>query len=297
MITQETVINNVWPVVEQLIQATINEDSEAVAALLVPGEQAADMLEMFSVTVFDILLKTVLGRGGVSVTQVIETDNGSYPSEGVSSHPFKGVSSYPFKGVSRFLHIEYAWLKSDVADDNYTATDAVSIQFEQIQNQWKVVEINPASIALSLTSSRARQILASTQTLSEDDKVPAEPWILPIALYGGMLQLPIQPTAIEDEVEKHLLAGLQKRSYGATILIKARRLWRTFKALDKPDLELVNVPAWVAAVEYIMSELNQRNQTQAAIGKLYKVNLSVMVPRIKQIKKGLKIKAQDKRYS
>ncbi len=297
MITQETVINNVWPVVEQLIQATINEDSEAVAALLVPGEQAADMLEMFGVTVFDILLKTVLGRGGVSVTQVIETDNGSYPSEGVSSHPFKGVSSYPFKGVSRFLHIEYAWLKSDVADDNYTATDAVSIQFEQIQNQWKVVEINPASIALSLTSSRARQILASTQTLSEDDKVPAEPWILPIALYGGMLQLPIQPIAIEDEVEKHLLAGLQKRSYGATILINARRLWREFKVLEKLDLELVNVPAWVAAVEYIMSELNQRNQTQAAIGKLYKVNLSVMVPRKKKKKKGLKIKAQDKRYS
>ena len=269
---QETIINNVWPLVEQLVGATINEDGEAVANLLAPNEQAADMLELFGVAVFDILLKTVLGRGGVSVTQAIETDN----------------DAYPIQGVSHFIQIEYAWLTAEEGENQenqLTAVDAVSIKFMQVQNQWKAVEINPSSIDLSLTNSRARQILATVQILSEDDKVPAEPWILPIALYGGMLQLPIEPAALQDEVEKQLLAGLQKRGYGVTILVDARRLWREFRALDKLDLKSADAGIWAAAVEYVMSELNQRNQTQSAIGKLYKVSLSDMGPCIKQIKK------------
>ena len=131
--------------------------------------------------------------------------------------------------------------------------------------------------------------------LTEVDNIPSEPWVLPIALYGGMLQLPLQPTAMQDEVERLLLPGLQHRTYGAVSLVQGRRLWRDFKAAAKPDLD--KPAGWAAAAEFVMSEQDVRNVTQAAIAKHYQTSLTNVVPRIKQIKKVLGIKGLDERYT
>ena len=42
MISQETVWQEIWPVVEGLIQATLAESDEQVKARLLPGERARD---------------------------------------------------------------------------------------------------------------------------------------------------------------------------------------------------------------------------------------------------------------
>ena len=271
MISEETVWKDVWPVVEKLIEATLAENSNGIAELVVSGEQAAEMLDLFGFAVFDVLLKTVLGRGSLGITKAIETENG------------------------RFIHIEFAWPEPGAPENNMTANDLVSVTLTQVENNWRIVEVNPSGIDMLLTGPRARGMLASTKSLSEQDKVPAEPWILPYALYGGMLQIPLLENAINDEVEALFLAGLQHRTYGVMSILRGRKMWREFVTAVSPTLE--KPAGWAAALEFIMSEQNMRNQTQAAVGKLYKVNLSTMVPRLKQIKKALKIKGQDERYT
>ncbi|KAA3665387.1 MAG: hypothetical protein DWQ04_00840, partial [Chloroflexi bacterium] len=254
MISEETVWNDVWPVAEKVIEATLAENGDGIAELVAPGGQAAEMLDLFGFAVFDVLLKTVLGRGSLGITQAVETENG------------------------RFIHIEYAWPEPGADPNSFTATDLVAVTFTNLDKQWCIVEVNPSSIDMPLTEPRARGMLASTQTLSEHDKVPAEPWILPFALYGGMLQIPILEAAMADEVESKFLHGLQERNYGVMTILRGRKMWRDFVTAVSPTLDKPS--GWAAALEFIMSEQNKRNQTQAAISKHYKVNLSTMVPRI-----------------
>jgi len=263
MISEETVWKNVWPVVEKLIEATLAESSDGLVQLVAPGEQAAELLDLFGFAVFDVLLKTVLGRGSLGITQAVETENG------------------------RFIHIEYAWPEPGGDPNSFTANDLVAVTLTNIGEQWRIVDVNPSSIDLPLTEPRARGMLASVKSLSEQDKVPGEAWILPFALYGGMLQLPLLDNGMADEVEALLLPGLQQRNYGVMSILRGRKMWRDFGTAVSPTLD--KPAAWAAALEFMMSEQNKRNQTQAAISKQYKVNLSTMVPRIKQIKKTLKL--------
>ena len=271
MIEEKTIWEAVWPVVEQLIEATLAEDAATMRTLLTPNGQAAAMLELFDVYVYDILLKTVLGREQLGVTRAVETENG------------------------RFIHIEYAWPEPGSGQNNFTANDVVTASLTQVGERWLIDSINPSTLDLPLTGARARGIIATGQSLSEDGKVPGESWILPFALYGGLLKMNIQPDALADPVEELLLPGMQERTYGAMALVNGRTLWRDFKAANKPNLD--KPATWAAAVEFIMSELELRNLTQAAVAKNHQVPLSTMVPRMKQIKKVLNIQKNDERYA
>ena len=271
MIDEKTIWEAVWPVVENLIEATLAEDAATMRTLLTPDGQAAAMLDLFDVYVYDILLKTVLGREQLGVSRAVETENG------------------------RFIHIEYAWPEPGSAQNSFTANDVVTASLTQLEGRWLIDSINPSSIDLPLTGARARGIIATGQSLSEDGKVPGESWILPFALYGGLLKMKLRPEALADAVEKLLIPGMQERTYGAMALVNGRALWRNFKTSSKPKLD--KPAAWAAAVEFIMSELELRNLTQAAVAKNHQIPLSIMVPRMKQIKKVLNIQKNDERYA
>lgn len=271
MISQETVWQEIWPVVEKLIEATLAENNEAVLPLLMVGQQASQLYELFGLPVFDILLKTVLGRGRLALTRAIETDEGQY------------------------VHIEYVWPDPESRNKQYTAADVVSVQLGQARPGWEIMAINPAATDLPLTEARAQGILVTSRAFSEQDKVPAEPWILPIALFGGSLQLPLQPTAMQDSVERLLLPGLQHRAYGILSLLSGRRLWRDFYQATNPTLD--KPAAWAAAIEFIINEQMMRETTQAAIAKHYETSLGLLIPRIKQVKKALTIQGLDGRYT
>ena len=271
MIDEKTIWEAVWPVVENLIEATLAEDAATMRTLLTPDGQAAAMLDLFDVYVYDILLKTVLGREQLGVSRAVETENG------------------------RFIHIEYAWPEPGSAQNSFTANDVVTASLTQLEGRWLIDSINPSSIDLPLTGARARGIIATGQSLSEDGKVPGESWILPFALYGGLLKMKLRPEALADAVEKLLIPGMQERTYGAMALVNGRTLWRNFKTSSKPKLD--KPAAWAAAVEFIMSELELRNLTQAAVAKNHQIPLSIMVPRMKQIKKVLNIQKNDERYA
>ena len=168
MIDEQTVWDDIWPVVERLIAATLAEDPQAIRPLLLPGGQAADALDLFGFVVFDILLKTVLGRERLGLVRAIEADAG------------------------RAVFIEYAW-PEPAAGRGYTAVDVVAVRLARAADGWRVDEINPAALDLPLNSARSAGILAGTQAMSEAGKLPAEPWVLPVALFAGALQLPLQP--------------------------------------------------------------------------------------------------------
>ncbi len=205
MVTKETVWTAIWPVVEKLVESTLTEDGPAVKRQLAPDSQAGIIYDLFGVTVFDILLKTVLGRGSIAVTRAIETEGG------------------------KVVHIEFVWPDPEAEDNAYTAADLVAVQCRRYQKQWRVYEINPAAADLPLTEPRAQGILLTSKAFNEDNKVPAEPWLLPIALFSGNLQLPLRPEALGDAVEALLLPGLQHRTFGILSLVGGRRLWREFR--------------------------------------------------------------------
>lgn len=273
MITQETVWEEIWPVVEQLIQATLVEDGEKIKQSLLPKGQAAELYDMFGHHVFDIVLKTVLGRGNLSITRAIETENG------------------------KFVHIEYVWPDPETPKE-YTAADLVSVKVKRYRRTWRVAEINPAAADLPLTEARAAGILVNSKSLSENGTLPSETWLLPVALYGGALQITLREEGLKEPTEKAFLEGMQSRGYGLLSLLGARRLWRDFRAKEKTAIREQNVAPWAAAVEFIANEQAVRELTQAAVGAYYSVGLTAMLPRVNKIKETLKIgEGLDERYT
>ena len=271
MIDEKTVWDDIWPVVERLISATVAEDPQTLRQLLHPHGQASDALDMFGPVVFDILLKTVLGRDRLGLTRAIEGDGGET------------------------VFIEYAW-PDPTTKGSYTAVDVVAVRLARAEGGWRAVEINPASADLPLNGMRATSILAGTQVMNDDGKLPSEPWILPVALYAGLLQLPLMPDAAADPVEEQLLPGLQARQFGFLPQLYARRLWRDFAATG--EIDPADRPgAWAAAVEVVMGEQSNRGETQAAIGRHYRASLGAVAGRTKQIRRALGIESFDARYS
>lgn len=271
MIDKETVWNGVWPVVQAFIQAALEESETEVKRLLAPRSQAADYYDLFGFPVLDILLKTVLGRERLGLARAIETENG------------------------RHVYLEFAWLDPDGEGQSYTAADVVSVQLKRYRNDWRIVDINPAHTDLLMTEARAQTILLSSKVLEGDEGQAMEPWILPVALFAGALQLPLREQAMQDPVEQLFLPGLQARAYGLVSLAGGRRLWRDFRKKAKADLD--RPAAWAAAVEFLMSEQSMREQTQAAVAKHYQVGLAALLPCIRQIKESLKLEGLHERYS
>ena len=273
MIDEKTVWDDIWPVVEWLIAATVTEDSQAIRQLLQPHGQAADALDLFGATVFDILLKTVLGRDQLGLTRAIEGDGG------------------------QTVFIEYAWPDPTTAG-SYTAVDVAAVRLALGDDGWLVTEINPASADLPLNGIRATGILAGMQVMNDDGKLPSEPWVLPVALYAGLLQLPLAPGAAADPVEARLLPGLQARQFGFLPQLYGRRLWRDFVAAAGRDADAADRPeAWAAAVELIMGEQSNRGETQAAVGRHYHASLGAVAAHAKHIRRALGIEGFDGRYS
>lgn len=270
MIDEQTVWDDVWPVVERLITATLAEDPATISQQLYPGHPAAGALDLFGPGVFDIVLKTILGRERLGLARAIESAEGQ-------------------------VFLEYAWPDPEEGAGAFTAVDVVSVVMTHSDGRWWVSEINPAGIDLPLNAPRAMSVLAGAQLLQEDGAIPPEPWVLPITLYAGVLQLPPRDGSLADAVEALLIPGMQERRYGFLSLLNARRLWRDFVAAAAPDLE----PAapWAAAVEFLISEQIRLGQTQAAIARPYRVTLGAIVNRVKQIKQALAITELDDRYS
>ncbi|MCA9973577.1 MAG: hypothetical protein KC425_25365, partial [Anaerolineales bacterium] len=271
MISRETVWTEIWPVVERLIAATAAADAAAMARELAPEGQAAGLLDLFGPAVFSILLKTVLGRAQLGVARAVETENG------------------------RFVHLEFVWPDPAAPDSRYTAADLVSVTLTRPADRWLVFDVNPASLERPLTSLRARGILAAGSR--PDDDAPAPPWMLPLALVAGSLQLPPRPEALRDAVEALLLPGLQARGYGAVAQLRGRQMWRDFVAAVSPEVTADRPAAWAAAAEFVIAGQTLREQTQAAAARAYGVNLGSILPRIRQLRQALRLEGVDPRYS
>ena len=269
MITEQQVWDDIWPVVGQAIQAVLSEDNVALAQLLVPQALASEVLDVYGYHAFTFLLKTVLGRDSLGLVRAVETDNG------------------------RSLHLEFAWPDPELGSNRFSGVDLVSVRLTQIGDTWRILDINPASIDAPLSSARARVALVASQVLEEE--LEPEPWLLPLALYSGMMQIELAQTAVRDVVEEQLLAGLQKRSFGLISIVLGRRLWRDFVQKAAPPIDKAAV--WAAAAEYLISQQEKRDVTQAAVGAHYQVSLSTVLPRIKQIQKALNLQTVDERYS
>jgi len=269
MIDEETLLNHAWPAVAALIEATLRQDEPTAVAQLAPNSPAAELLELFGLEVFDILLKTVLGQEQLELTQVVE--------------------------VPERLFIEFAWAEPEFSQDSLPADRAVSVMVRLRNGRFRITDVNPGGLDLLLTEARARAVLATAKILSRRDELPAEPWILPLALFAGFLPLPLRPAALADAAEAQFLPGLQQREYGVMSLLRARRLWRDFKQVN--PLPAGSPALWAAAVEWVMGEQNSRQMPDTAVAAAYNVPPAKLMQRAEAIHKALRITGLDERYT
>ena len=275
MITEQTVHDEIWPVVQSLIAATLAGDEKMARRQLVPNRPVADMLQMFGITALDIFLKTILMRGRCGVRQAILTDNG------------------------RFVYIEYVWEGGvSASNDLFTAEDSVTVKMRRYRDSWRADDINPSSIELLLSAPRARAIMFATDEFQKDGTFPQHPWVLPVALYSGLLQLPPLEQATEDAVETAVLAQMQGRNYEILAHVHARRLWRDFKRKVKmKKVRPSEAGAYAAAVEFVMNEQTASDLELNALCDEYDALPQIAERFVKRIKQALKIEEMDKRYS
>ncbi|MCB8945167.1 MAG: hypothetical protein H6658_15580 [Ardenticatenaceae bacterium] len=269
MITEQQVWDEIWPVVGHAIQAVINEDQADLKRVLVPNSLAAEVLDVYGVPAYTFLFKTMLKRESLGLVRVVETDGGDS------------------------VYIEFAWPDPELGGNRFSGVDLVAVHLTKRDPYWLILDVNPASIDAPLSSARARMALVASQVL--EGEVEPEPWLVPLALYSGVMQLQLAQTAVRDVVEEQLLAGLQTRSFGLISIVLGRRLWRDFVETAAPPIDKAAV--WAAAVEYLISLQEKREVTQAAVGDHYKVALPTLLPRIKRIEKALNVKGVDERYS
>ncbi|HSH02559.1 MAG TPA: hypothetical protein VLL52_08580 [Anaerolineae bacterium] len=269
MITHDMVVDEIWPVVADVIMATMAGEGELIPPKLFPRRQAARMYDLYGMHIFELLLKVVLQRTQLGLSRVVETSEG------------------------KEVLLEYAWPNEETGA--YTAADTVTVHLRPYRGEWRIVGINPAVIDTPLTEAGATRILATHDLSSTAEKLKAEPWLLPVAVYAGALQVHVRPEAIGDDVEKGFLEGMQKRSFGVVSQMNGRSLWRDFKKKIKPTMEY---PAtWAAAVEFIMGEQGGRKLEAGNVAQEYMASVTLMGERVAEIRKKLGVETFDPRYT
>lgn len=271
-ITQDTLFNDIWPVVTELLKATLAQDEKALRKLLVTNGSAAATLALFGPVALDILLKTVYDRDNATVTYVVQTDKG------------------------RHLYLEFAW--PDESQDNaVTADDFVYVRLRRQGEKWRVLDINPARIDSPMTPPRARGILLDNGLLQSGPNLPSEPWVLPVALVAGAIRLPIREDAMGDAVERLLLPKLQEQGHSLFALVNGRKMWRDFQSKAKLT---VDVPlAWAAVIEFLIADQEMVKTSEEEVAAAYQINPIAFSQRIAQVKKALNIAETglDERYT
>lgn len=266
---EETILKHVWPVVVDLIGAVVREDEAAVAECLLAGSPAAELLDLFGLDVLDILLKTILDREELELNQVVEVAEGVF--------------------------IEFAWAKPGITADGLPVDGAVSVLLAPGDGRFLIADVTPSGLELLLTEARARAILATSKILNQRQNLASEPWVLPLALFGGLLPLPLRPEALTDSAESLFLPSLQQRQYGVLTLLRARRLWRDFKVIH--PLPIGHPAGWAAAVEWVMGEQSLWQMPVTAVAEAYGTLPATLSAHAEKIKTALGITGLDERYA
>lgn len=263
----------IWPVVSQLVHALADEKPAEARHLLVDRGPAAATLELVGGIGLEILLKLFFSP----------------------SHNRFRLGRVFVASSYNDVYVEYNWEQAG----NYAPPSpmySVTVRLQSVDTVWQVVEINPATMEAWFNSRDARdQLLDLEQTMG--GTLPMTDWLLPLALLAGRLPLPFQPEALRDAVEATFLPQLQAQGFGLHGWIGGHRLWRDFVAQTRPALNEAEIPAWAAAVHYLMCEQDQIETSQAAVGQRYNVPLTRLLPRIRHLRQTLALQGMDERYT
>ena len=269
-ITQDTIFNTIWPVVTELLKATVAQDEKAIRKLLVTQGNAAATLTLFGPVALDILLKTVYDRDNATLTYAVQTDKG------------------------RHVYLEFAWPndQGEVSEDDFAY-----VRLRRQGEKWRVLDINPSPINNPMTPPRARGILLDNEMLQSGKGVPSDPWVLPVAFMAGAIRLPLREPALADEVERLLLPTLQNQGHSFLALVNAQKVWRDFQTKTKPAIDFPQ--AWAAVVEFLIADQEMVQTSEADVAAAYNLNPIAFSQRIAQVKKALKIAETglDERYT
>ncbi len=258
--TQQPTPAALWETVSGLIEAVHRMELRRAQHHVVPASALETLLDVFGV------------GGLVPLLYTHVTGGGHYPSR---------VATV---GADEAL-LEVGRCR-DVAQPRETTWAHTSLRLQRMPDAgWLVADLRPTALGSHFSRHDLEQALAAE---SGDVTV--------LKLLLGKLYMKPRKNATLDAVEMSLADGMPKAQFGFLEQVRALMLWRSYLSAGG-DFDEEGAPAWAAAIEQIMANLNGRHLSTPRVAKMYEVAESVVDERRMALVTSLAIADRDERFT
>lgn len=258
--TQQPTVTALWETVSGLVEAVHGMELRRALPCVVPESSLETLLDVFGV------------GGLVPLFYTHVTGGGHYPSRVA----FAGAGD-AFLEVGRCR---------DTQQPRETTWAYTSLRLQHTSDDtWLVADLRPAALGTHFSRHELEQTLAAE---TADATV--------VKLLLGRLYMKPRKNATLDVVELSLVEGMPKAQFGLLEQVRALTLWRDY-IRSGGDFDEETAPAWAAAIEQIVGNLNGRHISTVRAAKMYEVAESAVDERRMVLVTALAIKDMDERYT
>ena len=258
--SQQPTVAALWETASGLIDAVHRMEFRRVQRYVVPEGPLETLLDVFGVGGLVPLLHTHITGGG------------HYPSRMAMAGPDEA-----------FLEVGRC---TDAQQPRETTWAHTSLRVLRAPDAgWLVADLRPVPLGDPFSRHTLEQALAQE---SGDTTV--------LKLLVGRLYMKPRKNATLDVVETLLVDGMPKAQFGLLEQVRALALWRTYQH-EGGDFDEDNAPAWAAAIEQIVANLNGRHLSTKRAAKMYEVSDSAVDERRMTLVTTLAIQDMDPRYT
>jgi hypothetical protein len=257
--TQQPTVTALWEPVSGLVEAVHRMELRRALPYVVPASALETLLDVFGV------------GGLVPLFHTHVTGGGHYPSRVARASP---VEAYLEVGRCR-----------DTQQPRATTWAYTSLRVQQTPDAaWLVADLRPTALGAQFSRHDLEQALAAR---SADETV--------LKLLSGRLYMKPRKNVTLDAVETSLVEGMPKAQFGLLEQARALTLWRDY-VRGGGDFDQDAAPAWAAAIEQIVANLNGRHLSTPRAAHLYEVTGSAVDERRMTLATMLAIEDMDERY-
>lgn len=258
--TQQPTVTALWETVSGLVEAVHRMELRRALPYVVPASALETLLDVFGV------------GGLVPLFYTHVTGGGHYPSRIASASPDEA-----FLEVGRCR---------DAQQPRATTWAYTSLRLQHTPDAtWLVADLRPTALGSHFGRHNLEQALTSES---------ADVTVLKLLL--GRLYMKPRKNATLDEVETSLVEGMPKAQFGLLEQARALTLWRDYVRAGG-DFDPDAAPAWAAAIEQIVANLNGRHLSTPRAAHLYEVTGAAVDERRMALVTLLAIQDMDERYT
>lgn len=257
--SQQPTVATLWATVSGLIEAVHRMDARRVRPCVAPESPLETLLDVFGVGGLVPLFYTHVAGGGHYPNRLaLAGDSEAYFEVGRCRNP---------------------------QEPRTTTWAYTSLHMQHTPAGWLVADLRPTPLGAPFSRHDLEQALTSE---SVDVTV--------YKLLLGRLYMKPHKNATLDAVETSLVDGMPKAQFGLLEQTRALMLWRHYSRHDdNPDLDMA--PAWAAAIEQIVANLNGHHLSTDRAAQMYEVAEAAVEERRMTLVTALAIRDQDERYT